>query len=56
MKIIIGKYEATIYPEGGGYTGAISLGPTPLASACGSSARAGPKPRSRTSCAKSGTT
>ena len=26
MKIIIGKYEATIYPEGGGYTGAISLG------------------------------
>ncbi|MDX6390098.1 MAG: hypothetical protein QOJ73_1161 [Streptosporangiaceae bacterium] len=26
MKIIIGKYEATIYPEGEGYTGAISLG------------------------------
>jgi len=26
MKIIIGRYEATIYPEGGGYTGAISLG------------------------------
>ena len=26
MKIIIGKYEATIYPEGDGYTGAISLG------------------------------
>ena len=26
MKIIIGKYEATIYQEGGGYTGAISLG------------------------------
>ena len=26
MKIIIGKYEATIYPEGRGYTGAISLG------------------------------
>ena len=25
-KIIIGKYEATIYPEGGRYTGAISLG------------------------------
>ncbi|WP_157253262.1 tyrosine-type recombinase/integrase [Nonomuraea typhae] len=25
-KILIGKYEATIYPEGGGYTGAISLG------------------------------
>ncbi|MFI6500331.1 hypothetical protein [Nonomuraea typhae] len=25
-KIPIGKYEATIYPEGGGYTGAISLG------------------------------
>ena len=26
MKTIIGKYEATIYPEGDGYTGAISLG------------------------------
>src|SRR6266568_121822 len=26
MKIIIGKYEATIYPKGDGYTGAISLG------------------------------
>ena len=26
MKIIIGKYEATIYPEGDGFTGAISLG------------------------------
>ncbi|MEU1719191.1 site-specific integrase [Nonomuraea sp. NPDC005692] len=25
-KILIGQYEATIYPEGGGYTGAISLG------------------------------
>jgi integrase len=25
-KILIGKYEATIYPEGAGYTGAISLG------------------------------
>ena len=26
MKIIIGMHEATIYPEGNGYTGAISLG------------------------------
>lgn len=26
MKIMIGKYEASIYPEGGGYTGAISRG------------------------------
>jgi hypothetical protein len=26
VKIIIGKHEATIYPEGNGYTGAISLG------------------------------
>ncbi|MFC4535670.1 site-specific integrase [Sphaerisporangium dianthi] len=26
MKIIIGKYEASIYPEGDGFTGAISLG------------------------------
>lgn len=26
MKILIGKYKATIYPEGKGYTGAISLG------------------------------
>jgi len=26
VKIIIGKYEATIYREGDGYTGAISLG------------------------------
>jgi integrase len=26
VKIILGKYEATIYPEGNGYTGAISLG------------------------------
>ena len=26
MKIMIGKYEATIYPERGGYTGAISCG------------------------------
>ncbi|WP_433326550.1 tyrosine-type recombinase/integrase [Spirillospora sp. CA-294931] len=25
-KILIGKYEATIYPEGDGYTGAVSLG------------------------------
>jgi hypothetical protein len=25
-KLLIGKYEATIYPEGNGYTGAISLG------------------------------
>jgi len=25
-KVIIGKYEATIYREGAGYTGAISLG------------------------------
>jgi integrase len=26
MKIMIGKYEASIYPDGGGYTGAISCG------------------------------
>jgi len=26
MKMIIGKYEATLYPEGDGWTGAISLG------------------------------
>ena len=26
MKMMVGKYEATIYPEGDGYTGAISLG------------------------------
>jgi hypothetical protein len=26
MKISIGTYEATIYPEGDGFTGAISLG------------------------------
>lgn len=26
MKIIIGKYEATIYPEANGYTGAIEVG------------------------------
>jgi integrase len=26
-KIMIGKYDATIYPEGDGYTGAIDLGP-----------------------------
>jgi hypothetical protein len=26
LKIIIGKYEGTIYPEGNGYTGAIDLG------------------------------
>ena len=25
-KIMIGKYDATIYPEGDGYTGAIDLG------------------------------
>ena len=25
-KILIGKYEATIYPEGDGYTGAIDVG------------------------------
>ena len=25
-KIMIGKYDATIYPEGNGYTGAIDLG------------------------------
>lgn len=28
-KILIGKYEATIYPEGNGWTGAISLGFNP---------------------------
>lgn len=26
MKILIGKCEGTIYPEGSGYTGAIDLG------------------------------
>jgi hypothetical protein len=26
LKIIIGKYEGTIYPEGNGYTGAIDIG------------------------------
>jgi hypothetical protein len=26
LKILIGKYEATIYPEGNGYTGAIDVG------------------------------
>lgn len=26
MKLIIGKYEGTIYPEGNGYTGAIDIG------------------------------
>ena len=25
-KLLIGKYQATIYPEGNGYTGAIDLG------------------------------
>jgi hypothetical protein len=25
-KILIGKYEGTIYPEGDGFTGAVSLG------------------------------
>ena len=25
-KLLIGKYEATIYPEGDGYTGAIDVG------------------------------
>ena len=25
-KILIGKYQATIYPDGDGFTGAISLG------------------------------
>jgi integrase len=27
LKLIIGKYEGTIYPEGNGYTGAIDIGP-----------------------------
>ena len=26
MKLIVGKYEGTIYPEAHGYTGAIDLG------------------------------
>jgi hypothetical protein len=26
LKLIIGKYEGTIYPEGRGYTGAIDIG------------------------------
>jgi hypothetical protein len=26
LKFLIGKYEATIYPEGNGYTGAIDVG------------------------------
>jgi hypothetical protein len=26
LKLIIGKYEGTIYPEDNGYTGAIDLG------------------------------
>ena len=56
MKVIIGKFEATIYPEGNGYTGAISLGFDAAGTRSGSSARAGPKPRSGTSSAKSSRT
>jgi hypothetical protein len=26
LKLIVGKYEGTIYPEGNGYTGAIDVG------------------------------
>ena len=49
-KILIGKYEATIYPEGNGYTGAIEPRPRRLAAtARASSARAGPRRSSRTS-------
>ncbi|MET8000582.1 hypothetical protein [Nonomuraea glycinis] len=48
-KILIGKYEATIYPEGDGFTGAISLGFGPTANASASSARAEPRPWSKTS-------
>ena len=46
MKLIIGKYEGTIYPEENGYTGAIELVPTARGrSACSSRrARAGPSP------------
>jgi hypothetical protein len=40
MKISIGTYEATIYPEGDGFTGAISLG-------CKHSASCGALPVSR---------
>jgi hypothetical protein len=53
MKMIIGEYEATIYPEGDGYTGAISLGFDAAGKCQRSSARAEPRLRSRTSSAKS---
>ena len=48
-QILIGKHQATIYPEDNGYTGAISLGFDGRATASGSSARAGPRRSSRTS-------
>jgi len=53
MKMIIGKYEATIYPEGDGWTGAISLGFDAAGKRQRVKRRAGPRLRSRTSSAKS---
>lgn len=47
--LLIGKYQATIYPEDNGYIGAISLGFDGRATASASSAGAGPKRPSRTS-------
>ena len=48
-KILIGKHQATIYPEGHGFTGAISLGFDGKGTASGSSARPGLRQRSKTS-------
>lgn len=56
MKIIIGKYEATIYPEGNGYTGAISLGFDATGKRQRVKRKGRTRARSRTSSAMSSTT
>jgi hypothetical protein len=43
MKIIIGKYEGTIYPEENGYTGPSNSAPMAGVTATASSARAAPR-------------
>ncbi len=48
-KIMIRRYEGTIYPEGNGYTGAIDLGYNAMGRRRRIKRRAGPRRRLRTS-------
>ena len=51
-RIMIGKYDATIYPEGDGYTGAIDLGVNAKGQRRRVKRKGRTRPRLRTSSAK----